>query len=57
MFTVVRQLSRNRGLAARITIKEENINAWLNPDAKRLDAMQAILDDLARPYYEHQLAA
>jgi len=40
-----------------IPIKEENIEAWLNPDAKNLDAMQAILEDRARPYYEHRMAA
>lgn len=40
-----------------IPIKEENIDAWLNPDPKNLDAMQAILEDRARPYYEHRMAA
>jgi len=40
-----------------IPIKSENVEAWLNPDAKNLAAMQAILDDRERPYYEHRLAA
>jgi putative SOS response-associated peptidase YedK len=40
-----------------IPIKEENIGAWLNPDAKNLYAIQAILNDRARPYYEHRMAA
>ncbi len=40
-----------------IPIKEENIDAWLNPDPKNLDAMHTILEDRARPYYEHRLAA
>jgi putative SOS response-associated peptidase YedK len=40
-----------------IPIKDENIEGWLNPDASNLDAMQAILDDRARPYYEHRMAA
>ena len=40
-----------------IPTKEENIGAWLNPDQKNLDAMQAILDDGARPYFEHRMAA
>lgn len=40
-----------------IPIKPENIDAWLNPDPKNLSAMQAILDDRERPYYEHRLAA
>jgi putative SOS response-associated peptidase YedK len=40
-----------------IPIKEENIDAWLNPDLKNLDVMQAILEDRARPYYEYRMAA
>ena len=40
-----------------IPIKEENIEAWLNPDPKNLDAMQAILEGRSRPYYEHKMAA
>lgn len=40
-----------------IPIKPENIDAWLNPDPKNLEAMYAILDDRSRPYYEHRLAA
>ena len=40
-----------------IPIKEENIAAWLNPDPKNLDSMQAILEDRARPYYEYRMAA
>ncbi|MGF6571624.1 putative SOS response-associated peptidase YedK [Paraburkholderia sp. GAS333] len=40
-----------------IPIKPENIDAWLNPDPKNLNAMYAILDDRDRPYYEHRLAA
>lgn len=40
-----------------IPIKPENIDAWLNPDPKNLDAMYVILDGRDRPYYEHRLAA
>ncbi len=40
-----------------IPIKPENIDAWLSPDPKNLAAMQAILDDRDRPYYEHRMAA
>jgi putative SOS response-associated peptidase YedK len=40
-----------------VPIKPENVEAWLNPDPKNLDALYAILDDRSRPYYEHQLAA
>lgn len=40
-----------------INIKPEHVDAWLNPDPSRLDAMQAILDDKRHPYYEHREAA
>ncbi len=40
-----------------IPIKPENIDAWLNPDPADLAAQYAILDDRARPFYEHRLAA
>jgi putative SOS response-associated peptidase YedK/1,2-phenylacetyl-CoA epoxidase PaaB subunit len=40
-----------------IPIKPENVDAWLNPDPRNLAALCAILDDRARPYYEHRLAA
>jgi len=39
-----------------ISISEESIAAWLNP-AANLDAMQAILEDRSRPYYEYRMAA
>ncbi len=40
-----------------VSIKPENVDAWLQPDASNLQALYAILDDRARPYYEHRLAA
>jgi putative SOS response-associated peptidase YedK len=40
-----------------IPIKPEHLDAWLDPDRADLAAQQAILDDRARPYYEHRLAA
>jgi putative SOS response-associated peptidase YedK len=40
-----------------VPIKEENIDAWLQPDPGNLAAQYAILDDRQRPYYEHRLAA
>lgn len=35
-----------------IPIKPENVDTWLNP--KNLAAQYAVLDDRARPYYEHK---
>ncbi|MEP7185858.1 MAG: SOS response-associated peptidase family protein [Rhodanobacter sp.] len=40
-----------------VPIKPEHIDAWLNPDPHNLQTLYAILDDRARPYYEHRLAA
>ena len=40
-----------------IPIKPAHVDAWLRPDAARLTAQYAILDDRERPYYEHRLAA
>ena len=40
-----------------VTIKPENLDAWLNPDPTNLAALYAILDDRERPYYEHRMAA
>lgn len=40
-----------------IPIKEQHINAWLNPDPRNWDALYSILDDRERPYFEHRLAA
>jgi putative SOS response-associated peptidase YedK len=40
-----------------VSIKPENVAAWLNPNPEDLAAQYAILEDKGRPYYEHQLAA
>jgi putative SOS response-associated peptidase YedK len=40
-----------------VPIKPEYVDAWLDPDPKKPDALYAILDDRQRPYYEHRLAA
>jgi putative SOS response-associated peptidase YedK len=40
-----------------VPIKPENIDAWLNPDPKKLQSLYAVLDERERPYYEHRLAA
>ena len=39
-----------------VPIREENIEAWLNPDPKNLSASYAILDDPIDAYYQHELA-
>jgi len=39
-----------------IPIKPENLDAWLSPSSKLAESY-AILDDRARPYYEHRMAA
>lgn len=40
-----------------IPIRPEHIDAWLHPDPANLAATYAILDDRARPFYEHRMAA
>ena len=40
-----------------IPIRPEHIDAWLNPRGAGLKALEAILDDRARPTYAHRLAA
>jgi putative SOS response-associated peptidase YedK len=40
-----------------VSIKPENIDAWLNPDPRDLGALHAILDDRDQPYYEHRMTA
>lgn len=40
-----------------IPIRPENLDAWLNPVASDVKRLHAILEDRARPYYEHRLAA
>ena len=40
-----------------IPLKPENLDAWLNPDPGELSALQSLLDDRDRPYYEHRMAA
>ena len=40
-----------------IPIRPEHIDAWLNPDPVNLAAQHSILDDRARPFYEHRMAA
>ncbi len=40
-----------------IPIREERLDAWLNPDSKNQAEQHEILDDRQRPYYEHRMAA
>ena len=40
-----------------IPIRPEHIDAWLNADQANLAGQYAILEDRARPFYEHKLAA
>ena len=40
-----------------IPIRAANVEAWLAPAAHARSALQAILDDRERPYYEYRLAA
>jgi putative SOS response-associated peptidase YedK len=40
-----------------IPIKEEHLNAWLDPSPKKLNALFAVLDDRQRPHYEFRMAA
>jgi len=39
-----------------IPIREQHIEAWLNPDRSNIEALQTILDDRERPTYRHRIA-
>ena len=40
-----------------INLKPENLDAWLTPNGRSLDELQAILGDRQAPYYEHEVMA
>ena len=40
-----------------IPIKEEHLNAWLDPSPKKINALYAILDDRQRPHFKFRMAA
>jgi len=40
-----------------VQLRPENVEAWLTPQGRSLDALDALLDDKARPFYEHRMAA
>ena len=39
-----------------IQIKPEHIDAWLTPEGRSVEELQAILDDRPQAYYEHQVS-
>lgn len=40
-----------------VNLKEANGEAWLTPERRSLPELQAILDDVERPYYRHEVLA
>lgn len=40
-----------------INLKPQNVAAWLRPQGRSREELQAILSDRQAPYYEHELAA
>ncbi len=40
-----------------VSLKEENVEAWLTPRERSVAELQAILGEVERPYYEHRIAA
>jgi putative SOS response-associated peptidase YedK len=40
-----------------INLKPEHLGAWLAPEGRSLDELQAILSDRQTPYYEHEVMA
>lgn len=40
-----------------VPLQAQHLDTWLNPDSENLVALQAILDDRERYYYEHRMAA
>jgi len=39
-----------------IQIKPENMDAWLTPERRSIEELQAILDDRPHAYYEHEVS-
>lgn len=37
-----------------VSIKAKNVDAWLTPQGRSTKEIQAMLDDVERPYYEHE---
>jgi putative SOS response-associated peptidase YedK len=40
-----------------INLKPEHLDAWLRPEGKSFDELEAILSDRQAPYYEHEVMA
>lgn len=40
-----------------VSLKNENVQAWLAPRGRSVTDLQAILGDVERPYYQHRIAA
>jgi hypothetical protein len=40
-----------------VSIKEKNVESWLTPVGRSVKELQTILDDVERPYYEHEVQA
>jgi hypothetical protein len=40
-----------------VSLKRENLDAWLSPRGRTLDELQQILGDREAPYYEHEVMA
>jgi putative SOS response-associated peptidase YedK len=40
-----------------VSLKPENVDAWLNPAGRSADELQRLLADRESPYYEHQVMA
>jgi len=40
-----------------VSLKEENVREWLNPEQTSKERLEEILSDRVKPYYEHRIAA
>ena len=53
----LRLLRRRPALNRGSEMLGENVQAWLTPQGRRLEELDALLDDKAPAYYAHKLAA
>jgi putative SOS response-associated peptidase YedK len=40
-----------------VNLKPEHVDAWLSPEGRLVEELQAILSDRQQPYYEHEVLA